>query len=311
MIKTIGIAATMAVFHIASGSASGAKLFIDPMFDVTIQEDIVFGTGSTGNPATGEIPLALDVFTPVGAEFTRPGILLLYGGGFETRDLDQLRPVAQEFASRGWVAATGDYRIVSDDPTWEPGPWSPQSNPIARAGNAAFNDAGKALAWMNDNSEQLGIDPERIVIGGASSGAIVSLTEGFRNNSAAAIVSLCGGMYGFESLIGPDAPPVALVHSRGDSTVAYPLAEAVVRRAESLGVPNALLSFDDAGHCKFLSDPGQGPQTIAFLNGFLYDQLELAAIPEPSTFALSLAAFLTVLSCSRRRSMATLGLPSR
>lgn len=78
------------------------------MFDVEIQENFVFGSGSVGNPATGEIQLALDLYTPVGAEFNKPGMLLLYGGGFTERNLDQMKPLAEEFASRGWAVATAD-----------------------------------------------------------------------------------------------------------------------------------------------------------------------------------------------------------
>ncbi len=257
---------------------NGAEVFIDPTFDVQVQEDVVFGAGDVGNPVSGEIPLAMDVFSPAEADFMKPAILLLYGGGFEERHLDQLRPLAEEFASRGWLAATGDYRILPDEPTAEPGPFGDPEDAFTRAMHAAFNDAAKGLAWLRENSTQLGIDPERIVMGGASSGAITSLFEGYRNNSVDAIVSFCGGMYGFDGLIDAGDPPVVLVHDEIDELVAFDLAQDVVARANGVGVPNSLLKYEGEGHCDFLLDATEAAETIAFVNQFLYDQLELASI---------------------------------
>jgi acetyl esterase/lipase len=176
-----------------------------------------------------------------------------------------------------------------------------QTDPLFIAIAAAINDAAKGLAWMSDNAEQLGIDPERIVIGGGSSGGITSLLEGYGRNSTAAIVSLCAGMFGFETLIDASDPPVVLVHNTVDNLVPYSMAEAVVARAETVGVPNALLTFDGVGHCDFLTDPVQGPQTLSFINEFLYDQLELAAIPEPSTLCLAVAWLMAILTSWRPR----------
>ena len=70
--------------------------------------------------------------------------------------------------------ATADYRIMTDDPTFEPGPAGEgaRGDELLTAVHAAANDAAKGLGWMNDNAAQHGIDPDRIVIGGASSGAI-------------------------------------------------------------------------------------------------------------------------------------------
>ena len=255
-----------------------AELFIDPMFEVEIQEDLVFGMGSIGNPVSGEIPLALDLFSPVNAEFKKPAMLLLYGAGFENRALDQLKPLAEELASRGWVTATGDYRITSDDPTIEAGPFGEPGNALQRAMHAAFNDAAKGLEWIRENAEQFGIDPERIVIGGASSGAITSLFEGYRNNSVTAIVSLCGGMFGFEHLIDAGDPPVVLVHDEVDSFVPFALAQDVETQAKSVGVPSSLLTFEGAGHCSFYFDEDERTQAIEFVNNFLYEQLGLAGM---------------------------------
>jgi hypothetical protein len=136
---------------------------------------------------------------------------------------------------------------------------------------------------MKSNAEELDINPDQIVIGGFSSGAIISLTEGYRNNSAAAIVSYAGGAIGLEHLIDEGDPPAVLIHGTADTVVPFSLAEAVVARAESVGVPTAFMPIEGAGHEGFFNDPVHGPSTFAFVNNFLYEQLELSALlPEPS-----------------------------
>ena len=49
-------------------------------------------------------------------------------------------------------------------------------------------------------------------------------------------------------------------------------------RAESVGVPNALMSLEGIGHESFIEDPVIGPQVIRFANEFLYSQLDLAQL---------------------------------
>ena len=54
-------------------------------------------------------------------------------------------------------------------------------------------------------------------------------------------------------------------------------------RAESVGVPTAFMPIEGAGHEGFFNNPVHGPSTFAFVNNFLYEQLELSAVvPEPS-----------------------------
>ena len=58
--------------------------FLDPIYETTVTSDIQYGTGSVGNPASGQIPLHLDVYQPTGAGLPAklPGFVVIHGGGF-------------------------------------------------------------------------------------------------------------------------------------------------------------------------------------------------------------------------------------
>ncbi len=53
------------------------------------------------------------------------------------------------------------------------------------------------------------------------------------------------------------------------------------KRSVHDSLPNALLPFEGVGHCDFLAG-AQLTKTIGFVNEFLYDQIDLAAISEPN-----------------------------
>lgn len=108
----------------------------------------------------GRVPVR--VYEPPAAEATgRPCLVWLHGGAFLGGDLD-LREAdwtAREVCSRaGAVVVSVDYRLAVDG-TCYPVP---------------HDDTVAAVAWARDNAEVLGVDPERISVGGGSAGANLS-----------------------------------------------------------------------------------------------------------------------------------------
>lgn len=98
---------------------------------------------------------------PAIAEASRPTAALVWahGGGFTGGDLDMPEAdwVARTLAARGVTVVSIDYRLVS-----------------AEHGNhypAASDDVLAAWRWTIDNADELGLDAERLAIGGASAGA--------------------------------------------------------------------------------------------------------------------------------------------
>ncbi|MFD5213640.1 alpha/beta hydrolase [Microbacterium sp. NPDC058345] len=85
------------------------------------------------------------------------GLVWAHGGGFVQGDLDmpEADAVARAFAARGAVIVSVDYRLVGDGSGRFP---------------AGSDDILAAWSWTLAQAPRLGIDPARLVIGGASAG---------------------------------------------------------------------------------------------------------------------------------------------
>lgn len=103
--------------------------------------------------------------SPAGFGKPRPAILFFFGGGWTHGTPVQWYPECNDFARRGFVAISADYRIVA---THDTTPFD------------AVADARDAFRWVQDHASELGVDPARIVLAGASAGghlaAVTALT---------------------------------------------------------------------------------------------------------------------------------------
>ena len=97
-----------------------------------------------------------------------PGVLLFHGGSWKGGDLNQFRYACTYFAKRGLVAATANYYMHSE----EEAKALPQG--VSRK-RVCVTDAVSALRWFKQHADELGIDPNRIVIGGGSAGGHIAL----------------------------------------------------------------------------------------------------------------------------------------
>ena len=217
--------------------------------------------------------LLLDLYRPVGAALptTLPGFVVIHGGGFTggTKSDVAIVQLCQAYARRGYVTVSIRYRLAGDNPTLEPGPAS-GSTAQERSINAAAQDAAKAVRWMRTSAASLGIDPGRIAIGGGSAGAITSLYTGYQeagtigsNAGVSVILDLWGGMYGNESLVDANDPPVFIVHGTADTTVDVIHSQNLVSRLSSIGLDYRYYPIQGAGH---------GPWS-AFFNGVVGGRL--------------------------------------
>lgn len=108
----------------------------------------------------GEIPLR--VYRP-GGEPLLPVLVFYHGGAFRIGDLDTHDALCRKLARRsGAVVVAVDYRLVPE-----------------HRFPAAVDDAYAALQCVHDRSAELGVDAERVAVGGDSAGgnlaAVVSL----------------------------------------------------------------------------------------------------------------------------------------
>ena len=91
---------------------------------------------------------------------TRPAIIFFHGGLWDVSMATQFAPHCMHFAGRGMVAVSIEYRVSSIRDC------SPED---------ALEDAQMAILWVKHNHQALGVDPNRIIVAGAASGAHMSL----------------------------------------------------------------------------------------------------------------------------------------
>ena len=96
---------------------------------------------------------SLDIYAPPGAK-ALPTVLFIYGGSWSSGERADYAFAGQALASRGFVAAIADYRLV------------PQV-----AYPEFLNDGALALKWLQDHAGAYGGDSRRLFVMGHSAGA--------------------------------------------------------------------------------------------------------------------------------------------
>lgn len=127
----------------------------------------------SGGPAMAETDdLALDgirlrLHKPVPGE-ALPVMVYVHGGGWTVFSIDSHDRLMREYAARAGIAVLGiEYSL------------SPEARfPVA------LDEIGRVLDWLPGQAEALGIDPERILIGGDSAGANMAVAACLRRRDA-------------------------------------------------------------------------------------------------------------------------------
>lgn len=132
----------------------------DPRFE----QDISFAT----IPGTGR-KLLCDLWQP--SETIKPsGLAFIYihGSAFYFLDKDYgTRPFFRHLAAQGHVIMDIAYRL------------SPETDLMGM-----INDVKRAIVWMKENAGRYKVDPDRIIVGGASSGGFLALMAAYTINDA-------------------------------------------------------------------------------------------------------------------------------
>jgi acetyl esterase/lipase len=241
-----------ALFASAVASAQ-AQRYESPIFEkVDIKSDVVFHTAK--NVKGENEALKLDIYTPAGDTMKgRPAIVWFHGGGLRVgNDKKQgyVVSMSNEFAKRGYVCISADYRVRE-----QPGQGAERMATL----RDAVDDGRAALAWVRAHAAELGIDAQRIAIGGGSAGGWVATSlAALENNDAVknktaklfAYVDLWGSpndgfLYGN---IDQDYPPTVIVHGTADQSVPFSNSEKLVATLNSKGVKHQLIPIPDAPH---------------------------------------------------------------
>lgn len=263
----------------------------------------------------GTVELELDLYRPPDTESaSRPAVVLMHGGGFVggRRDLQENRQVGRELAARGYVVASIDYRLWRDRPVISD--WAgrladrvsglglpPFEAMESRHGpawttavGAAAEDALRVLEWMRTRGPDFGVDPDRIVLGGMSAGALISVEVAYRLErlgvdvpDLAAIISVRGAwLFASDDVrapVAPGGPPLFIVHGTEDRRVPFDEAVRTYQAAREAGVAVELHPIVGSGH-----ELGGAPMLDTRLDdrSLLVDRLDRflsAAIDDPGS----------------------------
>ena len=107
--------------------------------------------------------LLCDIWRPSNGKVSGLALVYLHGSGFAIGDKDFFtRKLFAHLAAQGHTVMDIAYRLI------------PEVDIYGMVG-----DAKRAVAWIKANADQYGVDPGKIVLGGASAGAHIALLAGY------------------------------------------------------------------------------------------------------------------------------------
>jgi len=118
--------------------------------------------------------LKADIYFPENSSEKYPGIILIHGGGWISGSKENERFLAQELASKGYVAMAINYSL-SDVAKYP----------------AAVEDIEDALKFLKKHRQEFSLNKSKIAIGGNSAGAQLATLVGVKNK-VQAIVNIDG-----------------------------------------------------------------------------------------------------------------------
>ena len=299
--------------------------FSEKIHDVDVHVDVPYGLGGVGyDPVQGaksHRALKLDIYRPRAAgNAPRPALILAFGGAFHRGSKSAevfegeapstaMAEYCREFARRGFVCFSIEYRLMQEDP--DPGltpvfaddvvfksarinyvrgilglpPCTPQM--LKATIEAATDDMSAATAFVRTRAAALGVDATRIAIGGFSAGATISLHAAFAELApVAAVVSISGRVApplldtGLRAGLKP--PPVLLFHGETDLPDILDSQEPMRARLRELAIPHEAWVVPGQGHFYVRSAPvvsttdGVASELETVMAAFLHKRLDLA-----------------------------------
>jgi predicted esterase len=252
----LGLAAISPFFAVDAQAAP--VRYLDVMFDeVDVTTDVVYGNARNSQGVRQD--LLLDLYQPAGDEATGRALYIwAHGSGFRFGDKDETGGLI-DYVHRGWVGMSMTYRMRPELP---PNAaigivTEPTSVPEAQAAaRDAQHDMQAAVRYARAHADELGIDPNKIAVGGSSAGGIIALMTAFNETSpgnsgnpgypsgVAAAVSHAGAyvpiLQGAFPL--PGAPPIAIYHGTTDNQVPIPTS-----------IPGCVLTIAVGNTCEYVA----------------------------------------------------------
>lgn len=295
-------------------------------YDVRVTADIKYGEGGVDfSPERGASryrDLRLDVYEPIAEKgVPRPALIMAFGGAFHRGSKgaevfegeNQNTAVAEycrEFARRGYVCFSIDYRLMQEAP--DPGvtPTLSPDQPLNRDRidyvrgilglppctrqmmadtiEAATDDMSRAVSFVRTRSRAYNVDISRIAIGGFSAGATTALNAGFSERApVAAVVALSGRLSGptMETHVtgAADEPAVLMFYGEHDLGAILDHLDEMEQHLDKVGTAHQLVQVPGGNHFYLKSasvsrKDGSKTDVETLMAEFLYRQLRLDAL---------------------------------
>ncbi len=204
-----------------------AQPYVDVRYTAVSENDIIYTTAPAFN---GRIDtLRMNVYYPAddGAS-SRPLVLWVHGGGFTGGNRAEMNARCNRWAERGYVAVTISYRLGFYGPFAFDPPFAYDSSEVLRALYRGVQDFRSALKYLVANASRYNIDTSRIVVGGTSAGAIISLHASFVDDTdtrSTSLGNISPVVRGFDQFPRPD---IGSLHGQSYPGTPLPTIRAVV-----------------------------------------------------------------------------------
>jgi acetyl esterase/lipase len=310
-IAAVLLQSLLIVFLYASG-ADAATRYKDIVFGSTKSTlDVQFGASMNLNGTTAA--LLANVYEPENDTSTsRPLVICIHGGSLVSGSRGEMVPFCTDFARRGYVAATIEYRLGIDAPK--------SVTTGLEAILRGVQDAKAAVRFFRAHARDYGIDTAQIFIEGSSAGSMIAVhyaywnddeipadvnrakwgdlegTSGTPGYSSAVkgIVNYCGAIIdpkwidagevpvaNFHGLLDTTVPPDSGVS--GDFQFVLFGGVAIYRRATQLGIYTQGAFFPTMGH------GGNEDSLRIYSSNFLYTLMSLASTAPKNFTSMALS----------------------
>lgn len=159
---------------LASGLIQAQLNYVAKLYNYVKETGVLYGADVKydGN----NINLYMDIYKPAGDNNpARPILMLIHGGGFVQGTRQEMDQMCIDFAKRGYVTATIDYRLGFYQPSFLPSPFAYDTAEVIRAAARAIQDAHGAMRFLKGRAAQDSSDINLAFVGGASAGSITAL----------------------------------------------------------------------------------------------------------------------------------------
>lgn len=209
---------TWGTFQVTHAQDCSGNRYYQPIFtDVTEQTDVTYGSNLLQDETTVQ-DLKMDIYMPTGDTDTdRPLIVFAHGGSFIGGSKADVADQCRAFAKMGYVAVGIQYRLLSVNTSVIMNPGLEFQKEVVRA----VHDMRAAIRYFRKSvaldGNPYGINPNLIIVGGVSAGAILSNHVAYFDNDTkipsilTSYVSAQGGLEGTSGTPGYNSVPQMVV----------------------------------------------------------------------------------------------------